>query len=76
MGFLSLLCSCLERRLKGRGGAGDDEADAASDGDSFDLFFDLRALQVATNFFSEFNELGHGGFGPVYKVRFVNIVFI
>lgn len=32
-----------------------------------DLFFELRILQVATNFFSDMNLLGHGGFGPVFK---------
>ncbi|KAI3735827.1 hypothetical protein L6452_15347 [Arctium lappa] len=31
---------------------------------SSDLFFDLPTLQAATNFFSESNQLGHGGFGP------------
>ncbi|XP_022737713.1 cysteine-rich receptor-like protein kinase 10 [Durio zibethinus] len=67
MGFLTKLFVCIENRLKSArsGSAGADEAD-----DSFDtrgLFFELRALQIATNFFSELNRLGHGGFGPVYK---------
>ncbi|CAL1354699.1 unnamed protein product [Linum trigynum] len=32
-----------------------------------DLFLGLRTLEVATDFFSNSNKLGHGGFGPVYK---------
>ncbi|KAL3343568.1 hypothetical protein AABB24_027213 [Solanum stoloniferum] len=63
MGFLSSLCSCFEKRQKRRGG---DEADDNGQ-ESFDLFYELRALQIATNFFSDLNQLGHGGFGPVYK---------
>ncbi|XP_052179969.1 cysteine-rich receptor-like protein kinase 44 [Diospyros lotus] len=63
MGFLSGFCGCLAKRLKG--GAGEDDGDDA--GESSDLFFELRTLQVATNFFSDLNQLGHGGFGPVYK---------
>ncbi|XP_076898203.1 cysteine-rich receptor-like protein kinase 10 [Bidens hawaiensis] len=35
--------------------------------DSWDLFFDLQTLQLATDSFSDSNRLGHGGFGPVYK---------
>ncbi|XP_060205548.1 cysteine-rich receptor-like protein kinase 43 [Lycium barbarum] len=63
MGFLSSLFCCFEKR----GGAGDgDETDDKGE-DSYDLFFELRALQIATNFFSDLNQLGHGGFGPVYK---------
>ncbi|GFS32380.1 hypothetical protein Acr_00g0022420 [Actinidia rufa] len=55
----------LEKILKiGRGGDADD---GDGGGDSCDLFFELRTLQIATNFFSELNQLGHGGFGPVYK---------
>ncbi|XP_015583556.1 cysteine-rich receptor-like protein kinase 10 isoform X2 [Ricinus communis] len=66
MGLLSSLCACLEKRLKsGRGGGGADDAD--DEVESHDLFFDLRTLQIATNFFSELNQLGHGGFGPVFK---------
>ncbi|KAL6991224.1 non-specific serine,threonine protein kinase [Sarracenia purpurea var. burkii] len=71
--FLSRLCDCLEKRLSvghDAGGEGDDDADY--DEESCDLFFALRTLQIATNFFSELNQLSHGGFGPVYKVRFVN----
>ncbi|KAI3463783.1 hypothetical protein Pfo_020446 [Paulownia fortunei] len=65
MGLFSDICGCLRRRLRPT------DADAATTGDSSEdssnLFFKLEALQIATNFFSELNQLGHGGFGPVYK---------
>ncbi|KAK6154010.1 hypothetical protein DH2020_013649 [Rehmannia glutinosa] len=65
MGLFSDFCGCLRRRLRGT----DDGAATTGDGaeDSSNLFFKLEALQIATNFFSELNQLGHGGFGPVYK---------
>ncbi|XP_009804374.1 cysteine-rich receptor-like protein kinase 44 [Nicotiana tabacum] len=63
MGFLSSLCSCLEKRRKSGSADVGAEADDKEDG----LFFELRSLQIATNFFSDLNQLGHGGFGPVYK---------
>lgn len=66
MGFFSRLCSCIVKKLRAGGGGGGGE-DAGDGGDSSDLFFELRTLQIATNFFSEVNQLGHGGFGPVYK---------
>lgn len=69
MGFLARLCSCFVKKLRDGGGEGDEDGDG---GQSSELFFDLRTLQVATNFFSEVNQLGHGGFGPVYKVGSVN----
>lgn len=72
MGFLSSLCSCFEKRLKRGGG---DEADDKRE-ESFDLFYELRALQIATNFFSDLNQLGHGGFGPVYKVHTAHPILI
>ncbi|XP_057472835.1 cysteine-rich receptor-like protein kinase 10 [Actinidia eriantha] len=67
MGCFSGLRYCLEKTLKiGRRGGGGDEDDDVG-GDSCGLFFELRTLQIATNFFSDLNKLGHGGFGPVYK---------
>ncbi|GMY15317.1 cysteine-rich receptor-like protein kinase 10 [Fagus crenata] len=63
MRFLSGLCACLRKTFKSGGAAEAEEAAA----ESSDLFFELRALEVATNFFSDLNKLGHGGFGPVYK---------
>ncbi|KAL1819401.1 hypothetical protein ACET3Z_014270 [Daucus carota] len=66
MRLFNSLFSCFKNTLK-RGG----EKAAADDGDdgddSWNLFFTLQALEVATNFFSEDNKLGHGGFGPVFK---------
>ncbi|KAI9123748.1 hypothetical protein K1719_005048 [Acacia pycnantha] len=35
-------------------------------------FFNIKTIQVATNSFSSENELGHGGFGSVYKGLLVN----
>jgi len=37
------------------------------------LQYDLPMLQSATNYFSDENKLGEGGFGGVYKVLFVDI---
>lgn len=68
--FMSNLCSCLKKSLRAGRAAGESAEDADGSGaDSWNLFFDLRTLQVATNFFSDLNQLGHGGFGPVYRVR-------
>ncbi|XP_023519180.1 cysteine-rich receptor-like protein kinase 25 [Cucurbita pepo subsp. pepo] len=64
MGLLSSICACL-KKLKAANSASADEAD--DEDVSTDIFFELSALQIATNFFSEVNKLGHGGFGPVYK---------
>ncbi|GFP94658.1 g-type lectin s-receptor-like serine/threonine-protein kinase b120 [Phtheirospermum japonicum] len=61
MGLSSDICGCLRRRLRAT------DAAAAQEESSSNLFFKLEALQIATNFFSELNQLGHGGFGPVYK---------
>ena len=59
MGF----CGCLQKRKTQK-----ESADVVDGEETSDLFFELRTLQIATNFFSELNVLGHGGFGPVYKV--------
>lgn len=66
MDIFSRLRSCLRC---GRAGSGSGDVDDDGAGDSWDLFFELQTLQVATDSFSEFNKLGHGGFGPVYKVN-------
>ncbi|WCJ21940.1 Cysteine-rich receptor-like protein kinase 10 [Euphorbia peplus] len=62
MGLFCHLCAFLDKKIRS-----DKAGGAQDDSEAFDLFFDLRALQIATNFFSELNRLGHGGFGPVYK---------
>ncbi|KAL7083388.1 hypothetical protein ACP275_14G158800 [Erythranthe tilingii] len=67
MGIISGICGCLRRRLMVT-----PQPAATADGgaeNSSDLFFKLEQLQIATNFFSDINQLGHGGFGPVYKVK-------
>ncbi|TYJ98995.1 cysteine-rich receptor-like protein kinase 10 isoform X1 [Cucumis melo var. makuwa] len=53
------------KKLKAANSAGADKAD--DEDVSTDIFFELNTLQIATNFFSEANKLGNGGFGPVYK---------
>lgn len=67
MGFLSKILPCL-RKVLGAGRTGSKSAETADDEEeTSSLFFELSSLQIATNFFSELNKLGHGGFGPVYK---------
>ena len=40
-------------------------------------FFTIKIIQAATNGFSSENELGHGGFGSVYKViKMLQISFL
>lgn len=64
MGVLfSRFCECL-KKWKVRH---ETTATAAEAEETSHLFFELRILQLATNFFSHMNLLGHGGFGPVYK---------
>jgi len=37
------------------------------------LQFDVGTIEAATDYFSNGNKLGEGGFGPVYRVRSFNI---
>lgn len=67
MGLISKFFSCLDKRLRRGTAAAEDEGEGEA---LSGLFFELRTLQIATNFFSDLNQLGHGGFGPVYKVIF------
>ncbi|GAA0176395.1 transmembrane signal receptor [Lithospermum erythrorhizon] len=63
MGLFSNLFACFNLLRSRR-----QETDADDTGqESSSLFFQLQTLQLATNFFSDLNQLGHGGFGPVYK---------
>lgn len=42
------------------------------DTEGFDVpFFELESILVATDYFSNANKLGQGGFGPVYKVMYL-----
>lgn len=66
MGLISKVIACWNI-LPRRGGSASGEDDGEGESEP-ELFFALRTLQIATNFFSELNQLGHGGFGPVYKV--------
>ncbi|XP_062177151.1 G-type lectin S-receptor-like serine/threonine-protein kinase RKS1 [Alnus glutinosa] len=36
--------------------------------------FSYESVSAATNNFSAMNKLGEGGFGPVYKVRFIFVM--
>jgi len=38
------------------------------------LQFDISTIRTATNHFSADNKLGEGGFGEVYKVRFLPLI--
>lgn len=60
-------CWCCKRWKWKRKGSGEEEDEEDKDGWNF--FMDLRTLETATDNFSEENQLGHGGFGPVYKGR-------
>ncbi|CAH8258086.1 unnamed protein product [Arabidopsis lyrata] len=49
------------------GSGGEISSEDGLDGGDRGIFFSLQELEVATDFFSEKNRLGTGGFGPVYK---------
>ncbi|XP_072964149.1 cysteine-rich receptor-like protein kinase 44 [Typha angustifolia] len=62
----SWVCGCWRRREKG--GVGDEKQQKPnSTPDTWNLFIELNRLEVATDYFSDANLLGVGGFGPVYK---------
>ncbi|XP_050157477.1 cysteine-rich receptor-like protein kinase 10 [Malus sylvestris] len=52
--------------MKGKLGEADEILDTEA------LQFDLGSIRTATNNFSEANKLGRGGFGAVYRGRFLN----
>lgn len=37
------------------------------------LQYDFTTIEVATNYFSDENKLGQGGFGAVYKVKDIDL---
>ena len=75
MTLFSWLCPCFRKGGATSDAGGDHHDDPTEPGDSLDLIFDLHTLQLATNFFSSLNQLGHGGFGPVFKVPFPFLLF-
>ena len=56
----------LTAELSGADGLG---RDAKQVGGADIPVFNFGSIEAATNFFSEENKLGLGGFGPVYKVK-------
>ncbi|KAL9270156.1 Cysteine-rich receptor-like protein [Drosera capensis] len=61
MSFISRFCGCIGNRQPAV------EQGEEDGGEASELLFGLRSLQAATNFFSDSNFLGRGGFGPVFK---------
>uniref|UniRef100_A0A1J3EX37 Cysteine-rich receptor-like protein kinase 10 n=1 Tax=Noccaea caerulescens TaxID=107243 RepID=A0A1J3EX37_NOCCA len=62
-GLMALLKMCGGHN----GSRGEVSSEDGGGGGDRGIFFDLQELEIATDFFSEKNRLGHGGFGPVYK---------
>lgn len=55
-----------EKRIKHYMNPGEFEEE---DGEGIDVpFFDFDSIIAATDGFSDYNKLGQGGYGPVYKV--------
>ncbi len=53
-----------------KGGQTSEEMQAMDHDNSGEMhYYNLSAIQTATNNFSYANKLGEGGFGPVYKVK-------
>lgn len=70
-----MFCGCWRRgKIGGGGGGSEQQQQSSSQPSPWNLFIDLKTLEVATDDFSESNLLGQGGFGPVYKVTFDNFV--
>ncbi|CAA7060167.1 unnamed protein product [Microthlaspi erraticum] len=72
--FIACYCFLAKRAKRGKktyetAAANDDEDDITTAGS---LQFDLKAIEAATDKFSESNKLGQGGFGEVYKGTFPN----
>ena len=65
-----LFWCCKLRNRKGnlRKFMGPERPDLDDKGDDESLFFSFTSIEVATDYFSDENKLGQGGFGPVFKV--------
>ncbi|KAL0916955.1 hypothetical protein M5K25_014510 [Dendrobium thyrsiflorum] len=70
LAFIIFSCFCFgiyALRRKRKHGVGDGYV-KQSRGEEMELsVFDMSAIEIATNNFSDGNKLGEGGFGPVYK---------
>ncbi|KAK1375183.1 Cysteine-rich receptor-like protein kinase 29 [Heracleum sosnowskyi] len=72
--ILLLLLVCIyNRKRKQRTATGEFQNDNMEDINSNEsLQYDFGTVEVATNYFSDSNKLGQGGFGAVYKGTFQN----